>query len=54
MSIIFTAQISGLVLSGILTQHIGVRQVFGLCAAMLLVLTAVGRIWMNPGSETAK
>jgi MFS family permease len=54
MSIIFTAQISGLVLSGILTQHIGVRQVFGLCAVMLLVLTAIGRMWMNPSSETAK
>jgi MFS transporter, DHA3 family, macrolide efflux protein len=54
MSIIFTAQIAGLVLSGILTQHIGVRQVFGLCAVMLLILIAIGRIWMNPGSETAK
>jgi MFS family permease len=48
MSIIFTAQISGLVLSGILTQHIGVRQVFALCAAMLVVLMAVGKIWMEP------
>jgi DHA3 family macrolide efflux protein-like MFS transporter len=48
MSIIFTAQISGLVLSGILTQHIGVRQVFALCAGMLVVLMAVGKIWMEP------
>ena len=48
MSIIFAAQISGLVLSGILTQHIGVRQVFALCAVMLLVLTAVGKFWMEP------
>ncbi|WP_433967666.1 MFS transporter [Tunturiibacter gelidiferens] len=52
MSIIFTAQISGLVLSGILTQHIGVRQVFALCAAMLVVLMAVGKIWMEPKPTT--
>jgi MFS transporter, DHA3 family, macrolide efflux protein len=48
MSIIFTAQISGLVLSGVLTQHIGVRQVFGLCSGMLVILIAVGKIWMEP------
>ena len=48
MSIIFTAQISGLVLSGFLTQYIGVRQVFALCAGMLVVLMAVGKIWMEP------
>ena len=53
MSIIFTAQLLGLVLSGILTQHIGVRQVFGLCAGMLIVLMAVGKIWMEPKKETA-
>jgi MFS transporter, DHA3 family, macrolide efflux protein len=53
MSIIFTAQISGLVLSGILTQHIGVRQVFALCAAMLVVLIAVGKIWMEPKKVAA-
>jgi MFS transporter, DHA3 family, macrolide efflux protein len=48
MSIIFAAQISGLVLSGILTQHIGVRQVFALCAVLLIILIAVGKIWMEP------
>jgi MFS family permease len=48
MSIIFGAQILGLVLSGILTQHIGVRQVFALCAGMLIVLAAVGKLWMEP------
>jgi MFS transporter, DHA3 family, macrolide efflux protein len=53
MSIIFTAQISGLVLSGLLTQYIGVRQVFALCAVMLVVLITVGKLWMEPkgGSE---
>jgi MFS family permease len=53
MSIIFAAQISGLVLSGILTQHIGVRQVFALCAAMLIVLIVVGKLWMEPKKATA-
>jgi MFS family permease len=48
MSIVFAAQISGLVLSGILTQHIGVRQVFALCAALILVLAAAGKLWMEP------
>jgi DHA3 family macrolide efflux protein-like MFS transporter len=53
MSIIFTAQIAGLILSGILTQHIGVRQVFALCAGMLIVLAAVGKIWMEPEKVAA-
>ena len=48
MSIIFAAQISGLVLSGVLTQHIGVRQVFALCALLLLILTAAGKLFMEP------
>ena len=51
MSIVFGAQIGGLILSGILTQHIGVRQVFALCAAMLLVLVAVGKLWMEPRQQ---
>lgn len=53
MSIVFAAQIAGLVLSGVLTQHIGVRQVFALCAAMLVVLIAVGKLWMEPKPEKA-
>jgi DHA3 family macrolide efflux protein-like MFS transporter len=51
MSIIFTAQIAGLILSGILTQHIGVRQVFALCAVLLVVLMAVGKLWMEPKTQ---
>ena len=54
MSIIFTAQISGLVLSGILTHYIGVRRVFALCAGMLVVLIAVGKIWMEPKAVPEK
>jgi MFS transporter, DHA3 family, macrolide efflux protein len=53
MSIIFTAQICGLVLSGILAEHVGVRQVFALCAGMLLVLMAVGKLWMEPKPQAA-
>lgn len=53
MSIIFAAQISGLVLSGVLTQHMGVRRVFALCAVMLIVLIAVGKLWMEPKPATA-
>jgi MFS family permease len=53
MSIVFAAQIAGLVLSGILTQHMGVRRVFALCALMLVVLMAVGKIWMEPKKATA-
>lgn len=48
MSIVFAAQISGLVLSGVLTQHIGVRQVFVVCAVLLVVLMAAGKFWMEP------
>jgi MFS transporter, DHA3 family, macrolide efflux protein len=48
MSIVFASQIAGLVLSGMLTQHIGVRQVFVLCAIMLVLLMAAGKFWMEP------
>ncbi len=53
MSIVFAAQIAGLILSGLLTQHIGVRQVFALCAVMLVVLMAVGKLWMEPKPNRA-
>jgi MFS family permease len=48
MSIIFAAQIAGLILSGVLTQHIGVRHVFALCAVLLILLIAAGKLWMEP------
>ncbi len=53
MSIVFAAQIAGLVLSGILTQHIGVRQVFALCAILLVILMAAGKLWMEPKPKSA-
>jgi len=48
MSAIFSAQILGLILSGVLTQHISVRAVFALCTAMLVALMFVGKLWMEP------
>jgi MFS transporter, DHA3 family, macrolide efflux protein len=53
MSIVFAAQIGGLVLSGILTQHVGVRHVFAFCAGMLVILMAVGKLWMEPEKVVA-
>jgi MFS family permease len=52
MSLIFTAQIAGLVLSGQLAQWIGVRQVFAVCAGMLVVLMAVGKMFMEPKAKS--
>ncbi|MGI4852900.1 MAG: MFS transporter [Janthinobacterium lividum] len=51
MSVIFTAQIAGLLLSGLLANHMGVRQVFGVCSAMLIVLVVAGKLWMEPDSS---
>jgi MFS transporter, DHA3 family, macrolide efflux protein len=53
MSAIFTAQILGLILSGILTQHISVRGVFALCTAMLVILILAGKLWMEPDHHPA-
>ena len=53
MSLIFTAQILGLVLSGQLADRIGVRHVFAVCAVLLVVLVGVGKIWMEPKGESA-
>jgi MFS transporter, DHA3 family, macrolide efflux protein len=51
MSIIFTAQILGLIASGILAKHTGVRHVFALCAILLIVLMSIGKLWMEPKPE---
>ena len=48
MSLIFAAQILGLLLSGLLANRIGVVHVFQICAAMLVVLMAVGKFFMEP------
>ena len=51
MSMIFAAQISGLVLSGILAARVGVRQVFAVCVVMLLGLIAAGFVWRRRRGE---
>jgi MFS family permease len=53
MSAIFSAQIVGLILSGILTQHTSVRRVFAICTAMLAVLIVAGKLWMEPKEHPA-
>jgi DHA3 family macrolide efflux protein-like MFS transporter len=53
MSLIFTAQICGLILSGILANTIGVRHVFAVCAVLLVFLIAGGRLWMDPHRKPA-
>ncbi len=52
MSLIFSAQIAGLILSGVLANHTSVRRVFALCAGMLVVLMIAGKLWMEPRHET--
>lgn len=47
MSVIFFAQLLGLVLSGFLAQALGVRAVFFLCAVLAWVLTGAGRLLLN-------
>ncbi len=53
MSVVFSAQIAGLILSGLLATHIGVRHVFAVCAALLVLLIAAGRLFMEPKPATA-
>lgn len=51
MSVVFTAQILGLVLSGFLTDLFGVRRVFAICAGMLMLLVLAGKLFMEPHAE---
>ena len=53
MSAVFSAQIAGLLLSGILAEHTSVRSVFALCTAMLAVLVLAGKLWMEPEDHPA-
>ena len=48
MSVIFSAQIAGLILSSLLSGRIGVRAIFAVCAVLLTALIAAGRLWMEP------
>ena len=53
MSLIFAAQIAGLLLSGALAGHIGVRKVFALCAVLMTLLIAAGKLFMKPDPAPA-
>ena len=44
MSVVFSAQIIGLLLSGLLSDRFGVRRVFVICAGILLLLSLVFRL----------
>jgi MFS family permease len=48
MSFVFAAQLVGLLLSGYLAVEIGVRNVFVLCAVVLVVLGVAGKLFMEP------
>ena len=52
MSAIFSAQILGLVFSGVLAQHTSIRGVFGLCTALLAALILAGKLWMEPAKPS--
>jgi DHA3 family macrolide efflux protein-like MFS transporter len=53
MSAIFSAQIAGLLLSGVLAERTSVRSVFGICTIMLVVLMLAGKLWMEPKPHPA-
>ena len=53
MSLVFSAQISGLILSGQIANRIVVRQVFALCAVLLAALIVAGSLWMEPNTRAA-
>jgi MFS family permease len=52
MSLIFSAQIAGLLLSGVLANYTSIRRVFILCTIMLAVLMLAGKLWMEPEDHT--
>lgn len=53
MSVVFFAQVLGLVLSGVLGQAIGVRAVFFLCAALAAALAAAGHFFLAAAKPPA-
>ena len=53
MSVVFFAQVLGLVVSGVLGQAIGVRAVFFLCAALAAALAAAGRFFLAAAKRSA-
>ena len=53
MSVVFFAQLLGLVLSGVLAQIFGVRTVFFLCAILAWMLTAAGKLLLDAAPHAA-
>ena len=53
ISIVFMAQILGLVLSGTLAEIFGVRMVFFLCAVLSLALVGGGKLFLRSGQASA-
>jgi len=53
MSVVFLAQLLGLVLSGVLAQAFGVRAVFFLCAVLAWVLTGAGKLLLSTERHAA-
>lgn len=54
MSVVFFAQLLGLVLSGVFAQLVGVRAVFFLCAVIAWVLTASGGLLLSGRAAAAQ
>jgi DHA3 family macrolide efflux protein-like MFS transporter len=52
-SAIFTAQVAGLILTGVLTEHTSIRIVFALSTILLLSLVLAGKLWMDPTHSPA-
>jgi len=52
MSVVFFAQLLGLILSGILAQSMGVRAVFFACAVLAWVLAASGHLFLRPKADS--
>ncbi len=53
MSVVFFAQVLGLVLSGVLAEALGVRAVFVLCAALAVALALGGRLFLHQADRAA-
>jgi predicted MFS family arabinose efflux permease len=51
MSLFSVAQVLGMLLSGALATHLGIRQLFLACGAALGVLAAVGWTWLRPRAQ---
>ncbi len=51
LSLFSFAQVLGLLLSGVLATHLGIRALFLWCAAALAMLAVAGRAWLRPRAQ---